>query len=459
MKKQLLVLLCLIVSLAKSQDLIKTKEGVDIPCRLQSVTPQLIKYINANNLQADSIITENVTELNYKDTLRVFVYPADARNKIELLDEANYKLLFALEDYGKALHSKTILNNVIYTGTTNNLTLESKKKLNVALNSFKNQKGVYWEISAHTDTVGKAAINQFKSEERAVAFINYLETQGFDIKRLKAVGKGEAEPLFFKAGEMLKNRRIELRATKIDKVSLLYWETYVPPKIVPKELPIMESSSISSDNFEQNSTEKKVVKTERIKKASSSGNTDNYKFAFIVGFSGINNLNETWKDDKKGIGLDKTGGLSTELVLRGKKVGISLGVGYYSWLLTRNFIYDDEKLYSATEKFTNIPLVLGLRLYFSKNLYLMPNAGYSLLNFKSNTDVTHPYPTLNQSDSSNSLSFGLNLGFEAKMKQVVANFALKYQYYNIQQSPSSINLLLNEPISFVGFTVGLGICN
>ena len=64
----------------------------------------------------------------------------------------------------------------------------------------------------HTDAVGTSVYNQTLSERRAVAAGNYLTAQGVNSGRLRAVGRGETEPIAVndtERGRQL-NRRVEV---------------------------------------------------------------------------------------------------------------------------------------------------------------------------------------------------------------------------------------------------------
>jgi outer membrane protein OmpA-like peptidoglycan-associated protein len=67
-------------------------------------------------------------------------------------------------------------------------------------------------IVGHTDAVGTSDYNQALSQRRATAASNYLAAQGVSAPRLKAVGRGEAEPLLTNdtEGGRQANRRVEI---------------------------------------------------------------------------------------------------------------------------------------------------------------------------------------------------------------------------------------------------------
>jgi len=67
-------------------------------------------------------------------------------------------------------------------------------------------------IVGHTDAVGAREYNQTLSQRRASAAASYLTAQGVSSARLKALGRGETEPLATndtEAGRQL-NRRVEI---------------------------------------------------------------------------------------------------------------------------------------------------------------------------------------------------------------------------------------------------------
>ena len=67
-------------------------------------------------------------------------------------------------------------------------------------------------IVGHTDAVGTSQYNQTLSERRATAAGNYLTAQGVNSGRLRAVGRGETEPIAAndtERGRQL-NRRVEV---------------------------------------------------------------------------------------------------------------------------------------------------------------------------------------------------------------------------------------------------------
>jgi OOP family OmpA-OmpF porin len=69
------------------------------------------------------------------------------------------------------------------------------------------------DIEGHTDWVGADAYNLRLSQRRAQAVVNWLVAHGISRDRMRAVGKGEREPIATNttaAGRQL-NRRTEVR--------------------------------------------------------------------------------------------------------------------------------------------------------------------------------------------------------------------------------------------------------
>lgn len=86
---------------------------------------------------------------------------------------------------------------------------ENLKNLAASLNKYPNTDLL---IVGHTDSVGSDSYNQTLSQRRATAAANYLATQGVAPSRLKALGRGESEPIASNdsdAGRQ-QNRRVEV---------------------------------------------------------------------------------------------------------------------------------------------------------------------------------------------------------------------------------------------------------
>jgi OOP family OmpA-OmpF porin len=92
------------------------------------------------------------------------------------------------------------------------LDAQSRSALNAAVSVIKSHSAVKMDVVGYTDSSGPEAYNQKLSERRAQAAVDYLVSRGVDKDMLRAVGRGEANPV---AGNdsrdgRARNRRVEL---------------------------------------------------------------------------------------------------------------------------------------------------------------------------------------------------------------------------------------------------------
>jgi len=81
-------------------------------------------------------------------------------------------------------------------------------------------KGVQLDVViavGHTDSVGSDAYNERLSLARAESVKAYLVSQGVDVKRVRAVGKGESQPIADNATRegRARNRRVEVEVVEV----------------------------------------------------------------------------------------------------------------------------------------------------------------------------------------------------------------------------------------------------
>ena len=92
------------------------------------------------------------------------------------------------------------------------LVAESQALLPQILARAKNTEGGEIIIVGHTDRVGDAALNDQLSRERALALRQVFVDEGFAAYRVRAVGRGERDPIVPTADEVAEaaNRRVEI---------------------------------------------------------------------------------------------------------------------------------------------------------------------------------------------------------------------------------------------------------
>lgn len=93
-----------------------------------------------------------------------------------------------------------------------NLDGESRRALDRAVSVIKSHSEVKMDIVGHTDSTGPEAYNQTLSEKRANAAREYLVSKGVDGDQLRAVGRGESNPVADNDTDdgRARNRRVEL---------------------------------------------------------------------------------------------------------------------------------------------------------------------------------------------------------------------------------------------------------
>lgn len=132
---------------------------------------------------------------------------AEARRMKDLADAEARRLNIIILEKGK----KVVLKGVTFEFGRATLTSNSETILTRAYNALVANPDVQIEISGHTDNVGSQQYNQDLSLKRAQAVRNWLAQKGIASTRMKAVGKGENEPVASNetyAGRA-ENRRIE----------------------------------------------------------------------------------------------------------------------------------------------------------------------------------------------------------------------------------------------------------
>lgn len=92
------------------------------------------------------------------------------------------------------------------------LDAKSKAALDAAVDVIKSHSAVKLDVVGYTDSTGPESYNQGLSERRAKAAVAYLVSRGVEAGQLRAVGRGEADPVASNDTRdgRARNRRVEL---------------------------------------------------------------------------------------------------------------------------------------------------------------------------------------------------------------------------------------------------------
>lgn len=122
----------------------------------------------------------------------------------------------AVDEFGCPLPDEVIMTidsdvlNFAFDSTV--LNEEARSALDAALAVISDNAEVAMDVVGHTDSTGSDVYNQGLSERRAQAAVAYLVSQGVMPGQLRAVGRGESQPVASNATEegRARNRRVEL---------------------------------------------------------------------------------------------------------------------------------------------------------------------------------------------------------------------------------------------------------
>ena len=116
------------------------------------------------------------------------------------------------------------LESIYYSSDQYKLRDYSKRDLDKLIATMKRYPNMIIEISSHTDTRGNAWDNLRLSQKRAQEVEKYILSKGISKQRIKAIGKGETQPLNecsdgvqCTEAEHQRNRRTEFKILTIEK--------------------------------------------------------------------------------------------------------------------------------------------------------------------------------------------------------------------------------------------------
>ncbi len=106
-------------------------------------------------------------------------------------------------------------NSVLFPTNSYKLSSEADAALNSLAFNLKQFPNTDVTVVGYTDNTGAEAYNMTLSENRAQSVVDYLESHGIAANRLKAVGKGEADPVASNSTVQgrAENRRVEIYIT------------------------------------------------------------------------------------------------------------------------------------------------------------------------------------------------------------------------------------------------------
>jgi OOP family OmpA-OmpF porin len=92
------------------------------------------------------------------------------------------------------------------------LSADARRALDAAAAVIRDNPGVQLDLIGHTDSTGSEVYNLGLSERRARAAVAYLVGKGVSADQLRAIGRGEAEPIASNDTDRgrASNRRVEL---------------------------------------------------------------------------------------------------------------------------------------------------------------------------------------------------------------------------------------------------------
>jgi outer membrane protein OmpA-like peptidoglycan-associated protein len=114
----------------------------------------------------------------------------------------------------------TFASGLLFDFDSDQLRGEARTNLSELAKSLDKYPNTQLVIVGHTDSVGTDSYNQTLSERRSYAAATYLATQGVDRGRLRAVGRGETEPVTSNDSDSgrQRNRRVEVAIYANDKL-------------------------------------------------------------------------------------------------------------------------------------------------------------------------------------------------------------------------------------------------
>jgi len=189
-------------------------EGVITDKNTKELLPNsVVTLLNENNEKIiDFIVKENakyIFEIDYDKKYTVKAsqefYNSSKKNfTIEDKNIINHQMDISLESYidkeeniVKTPRGDTQIkvNNIYFDFNRWEIKAEAAQELNIVVELLKKYPNMQIEVSSHTDARGSDSYNLALSKKRAKSTLDYIVSQGIDIKRLRSTGYGEKKPL------------------------------------------------------------------------------------------------------------------------------------------------------------------------------------------------------------------------------------------------------------------------
>ena len=201
-----------------------------------------VKFINKCTGEVQEVYTKKDGSYEFKRNLEcdyeLVAAKDDFGTSTEIIEKAIRKTLFGKKIKPNSNYSLNLfdtklykvgdvikLENIYYESDSYKIRENAKNELDKLAKTLKRYPNMIIEISSHTDTRGNALTNLKLSESRAKEVYKYLISSGVDKSRVRAIGKGETEPLNACSdgvqcteAEHQRNRRTEFKILKIEKI-------------------------------------------------------------------------------------------------------------------------------------------------------------------------------------------------------------------------------------------------
>jgi outer membrane protein OmpA-like peptidoglycan-associated protein len=188
-----------------------TKEDLATSERSSALKTEQIAAEQKGRLDAEAQNVQQTVDAN-KEAQRVKESTDAEALRVKEASDAEARRLNTLITFEKG--KRVVLRGVNFETNKATLRTESETILTRAYNALVANPDVRVEISGHTDNVGSEKSNQTLSLKRAQAVKNWLVEKGIASNRMKAVGKGQNEPISSNETDAgrAENRRIEFYA-------------------------------------------------------------------------------------------------------------------------------------------------------------------------------------------------------------------------------------------------------